>query len=259
MPRYIPRRYNFINRISDRLNVSKWYVDVLINPSWTPTKVILMGMGGFSTATTFLSGFSTWITIIISTKVVNTMIFENVPEFVIYIAIAFGVVATVVLQYFIDYEEYMRKKDEAIKFSAKYVVAGVCTAVTAVFVSYIICFFGLDLSGKTIDNCGLAFIVCAAVSAVATYVVDAWLYHRIVDGTALRLWNKGQEAIREAAEQAAKDEELKALVFRTVADKCKAAGLVDEEKIAMIAECITDPEKQEATLDALIKAYKAKA
>lgn len=239
--------------------MSKWYTDVLINPSWTPTKVILMGIGGFSTATTFASGLSTWVAIVTSTKVVNTMIFENVPEFVIYIAIAFGVIATVVLQYFIDFEEHMRKKNETLKFEAKYIVAGACTGVTAAFVSYIICFFGLDLLGKTIDNIGLAFIVCAFCSAVATYVIDAWLYHRIVDGTALRLWNKGQKAIREAAEQAAKDAEFRDLVFRTVADKCKAAGLTDEEKIAMIAECITDPEKQEATLDALIKAYKTKA
>jgi hypothetical protein len=233
-------------------------MDVLINPSWTPTKVILMGMGGFSTATTFISGLSTWIAIVTSTKVVNTMIFENVPEFVIYIAIAFGVIATVVLQYFIDFEEHMRKKNETLKFEAKYIVAGTCTGVTAAFVSYIICFFGLDLLGKTIDNIGLAFIVCAFVSAVATYVIDAWLYHRIVDGTALRLWNKGQEAIRQAAEQAAKDEELRAAAFRIIADRCKAAGLTDEKKVAEIAKIVTDPETQEKTLEALINAYKAK-
>ena len=215
-----------------------------------------MGMGGFSTASTFLAGFRTWLDLVTSTKRVNTMIFENVPEIVIYAAIAFGVIITVLLQYFIDYEEYLRKKNESVKFGAKYVVAGVCTGITAGFVSYIICFFGLDLIGKTIDNMGLAFIVCAFCSAVATYVIDAWLYHRIVDGTALRLWNKGQEEIRKRAEEAAKNEELRQLAFLAITDRCKAAGLTDEKKIAEIAEVVTDPEKQSATLDALIKAYK---
>ena len=220
-----------------------------------------MGMGGFSTVSTFVAGFSAWIAVVTSTKVVNTMIFENVPDFVIYIAIAFGVLVTVALQYFIDYEEYMRKEEKSVKFGVKYIVAGACTAVTAAFVAYIICFFGLDavFSDKTVNNIGLAFILCTVIAAVATYVIDAWLYHRIVDGTALRLWNKGQEAIRQAAEQAAKDAELRASIFRIVEAKCKADGLVDEEKIKVIAGMITDPDadEQKELLEKLIALYKA--
>ena len=243
--------------------MSNWIKEFLIDPCWTVMKVILMGIGGFTTFTLVFEGHQTWQSIK-PTGLVNTMIFEEIPEFVIYLAIAFGVIATVALQYFIDFEEYERKKGESVKFGVKYIVAGICTAVTAAFVSYIVCFFGLDyVIDKQIDNIGLAFIICTVISAVVTFVIDAWLYHRIVDGTVLALWNNAQKKIREEAEaaaaeaaQALKDQELRDAVFRTIKDKCEAAGLADEEKIAKICEVITDPETQESTLDALIKAYK---
>lgn len=243
--------------------MSSWIKEFLINPCWTALKVILMGIGGLATLSTAIEGFRTWQSISDSTKLVNTMIFENVPEYVIYAAIAFGVIITVLLQYFIEYEEHMRKKNEIFKFEIKYVVAGLCTAITAAFVSYVVCFFGLDLTGKTIDNAGLAFVICVPISAVITWAIDAWLYHRIIDGTVLMLWNKGQAKLREEAEAVVREQaaalaeqELKDAIFRTVEAKCKAAGLLDEEKIARIAKLVKDPEEDSAVLDALITAYK---
>lgn len=200
-------------------------------PSTWVAKLLFRGTGLYAVLSTFVSGLKTFL-IVLADKG-ETMLF-TADTWVIYLGMAFGIIFCLLLGYFFKYQEYCKNhKDVKVKFEARYAVAAFCTLLVSVLVVYVIMFYGLAyIAPETeITQASIAFIASLAIAGFTTYIIDACLFHPIVDGTAAMMFNKTQDAIREAAAS----EAAQKAVFDAIAAKAQALGLGSEAKIKALA------------------------
>ena len=165
------------------------------------------------------------------------MIFEA-ENWILYIGLAVGILFCIALCYFFKYQEYKKNHPQKeIKFEVRYVVAAVCTLMVASIIAYVITFYGLGyVAPETkIAEGAIAFIIALALGGFTTFIVDACVFHPIVDGTAAMAFNKAQEKVRQDAMRAAeelKTKEAQEAILNAIRDKVKAlAPGLSEKKI----------------------------
>lgn len=205
-------------------------------PTALVARVLFRSMTLYAIVSTFISGLEALI--VIAADRSETMLF-TAPEYIQYLGLALGILFMVALAYYFKYVEYQKHHPEAkIQFEVRYVVAAVCTMLVAAIVAYVIQFFGLSYIAPetTIGEGALAFIVALFVGGAVTYIVDAVIFHPIVDGSAAMVFNKAQDKLRE--ELASK--EAKEKILAAVTEKARTLGLVDEAKIAALAKMVDD-------------------
>ncbi len=162
------------------------------------------------------------------------MIFELEKEW-IYVALALGIIFTLFVGYFFKFQEYKKEHNQAdLKFDIKYVIALVVSFVFAGIVSYILTFKGLGffLTDVVIDDNGFAFIMCFAIGAIIAYVIDAYIWHPVVDGYACTVYNKKQAELLHGV--VAKSPE----VVEKIKAIAKAKGLIDEAKLMKLVSMV---------------------
>ena len=155
-----------------------------------------------------------------------------------YVGLALGIALCLLICYYFKWVEFQKHHpDEKIKFDVRYVVAGSCTLIVSILVSYVVMFYGIAYIAPdtTISEEALAFLAAFLVGGVVTYIMDACIFHPLADGSAAIASNKLQEAIRQAA---ASEEARKAFV-QAVSDKAKALGLMSDEKIDALAGMVS--------------------
>ena len=207
-------------------------------PTSLTAKLMFRGLSLYAVWSTFVSGLESFL--MVAADRGETMLFTS-PEWIQYFGLALGVLFTIALAYFFKYQEYQKNHPETeVKFEVKYVVAAVCTMLSAAIVAYVIQFFGLGyVAPETeIPEGSLAFIVALAVGGVTTYIIDACIFHAIVDGTAAMVSNKVQKSIREAAAS----EEAKRKILEAVTEKARTLGLIDEAKVAALNKMVDGPD-----------------
>jgi type III secretory pathway component EscU len=202
-------------------------------PTTWVAKLLFKGMSLYAVFSTFASGLNAFLVVIADKG--ETMIF-TAANWILYVGLAVGILFTLVLCYFFEYQEYQKKHPETkVQFGVKYVIAAVCTMLVSAIIAYVITFFGLGyIAPETeITQASIAFIIALAIGGFVTFIVDACIFHPIVDGTAAIAFNKEQEKAREklASEEAQK-------AFRdAICDKAKAIGfpLASDMKIEALS------------------------
>ena len=201
-------------------------------------KLMFKGLSLYAVWSTFVSGMESLF--LVASDRGETMLFTS-PEWIQYLGLAIGIIFMIIVAYFFKYQAYMKSHpDKMVKFEVKYVIAAVCTMLTAAIVAYVIQFFGLGyIAPETqIAQGSLAFIIALFVGGAVTFVIDACLFHPIVDCSAAMIFNQTQQKIREAAAS----EEAKKKIMAAVTEKAKALGLIDEAKVAALAKMVDGPE-----------------
>jgi heme/copper-type cytochrome/quinol oxidase subunit 2 len=207
-----------------------------INPASGIAKFSLTGMAGFGYWSLLATSASVYLR---SLAEGHTMIFENIPNWVLYLGVVTGALILVLVKYFYEYEDKRKHSEQIIKWDHTYTIAIFLTVICAIVAAYLICIYGLDYiyGGNPIAQPGLAFLICFAISAVSAYFFDAFFPKYLADGTLAKIYADGQELIRE---RAASEEAQKAL-FNAFSEKIGALVNYDDAKIKMVmAMCNND-------------------
>ena len=160
-------------------------------------------------------------------------------NWIMYLGMAFGILFCLALGYYFKFQVYQEKHpDYKVKFEVKYAVAAFCTLIASVIVSYVVVFFGLGyIAPETeITQDSIAFLMALAIGGFTTYIIDACLFHPLVDGTAAIAFNKAQDRIRE---ELASEEARKAFLD-AITTKAQSLGLVSEKKIDALKGMVAD-------------------
>lgn len=214
-------------------------VRILENPSWTVSRLIFTGVSGYGLVKTFILGFSAWM-LTLADKEHGIMIFEGIDNIILVLGLVIGAVVIPTVSFWFKYQDVQKHKEEVKKFSLEYYIALGLTIVIGVFFAYIVTIFGLQYvaTDMVVTEVSLAFVIAFIVGGICSYLADTVLFHPLADGTVARAWVKEQERIRkEIASQEAQE-----LFLATVKDRCKALGLEDEGKIAMIIDMVKGDE-----------------
>jgi len=204
-------------------------------PSALVAKLILKGSALYAILSTFANGLRSFLLVL--ARKGDSMLF-TAAAWILYVGLGLGIVLCILLCYYFKWVEFQKHHpDEKVKFDVKYFVAGSCTLIVSILVSYVIMFYGINYIAPdtTITEEALAFLTAFLVGGVTTYIMDACIFHPLADGSAAIASNKLQEAIR----QAAASEEARKALFNAVADKAQALGLVDEKKIEALAGMVS--------------------
>ncbi len=199
-------------------------------PTTIVARLLFRGMGLYAVGSTFASGLQSFLLVVGQTG--ENMLFTT-ANWILYIGLAFGILFCTALAYYFKFQVYQKKHpDQKLRFEVRYAVAAFCTLIASTIVAYVIMFFGLGyVAPETeITQDSVAFLIALAVGGFTTFIIDACLFHPLVDGSAAMAFNKAQDKIRE--ELASK--EAKEAFAKLIADKANALGLVSEKKIAIL-------------------------
>ena len=207
-------------------------------PTTWVAKLLFKGMGLYAVFSTFASGLNAFLVVLADKG--ETMIF-TADNWIMYLGLAVGIILCLILGYFFKFQVYQKKhSDVQLKFEVRYAVAAFCTLLVSAIVSYVIQFFGLGYIAPetTITQASIAFLVALAVGGFTAFIIDACLFHPIVDGTAAMAFNKAQEKLRE--ELASK--EAQEALMKAITKKANDLGLVSEKKIEALQGMVKGPE-----------------
>lgn len=207
-----------------------------LGPNLTIFKLIFLfsmtGYGIVSTVTMVCNEFYK----IFSSPQVNTMIFDaSISAILLWVGLILGVVISVGVNYFVTYEDCKKqklKKGEEVpsKFDIRYIIAGLCSIILAVFITYLVVFFGLDYfySGAPITQGALAFFIAFWIGVIVAFAVDAVIFHGIANGTL----DAKYIALAEKTREVVKDKTFR----ENVAEIAKNKGIVDNKVVEGIVE-----------------------
>lgn len=217
-------------------------------PTAVVAKLLFKGIGLYTVGSTFASGLNSFL-IVVGQKGEN-MLFTT-ANWILYIGLAFGIILCILLAYYFKYQVYQQKHpDKKLQFEVRYVVAAFCTLIAATIVAYVIMFFGLGyVAPETeITQDSVAFLIAFAVGGFTTFILDACLFHPLVDGSAAMAFNKAQEKIRE--ELASK--EAQEAFSKLIVERANALGLNSDKKIEMLKGMVGEKGIDDPNFPALV-------
>lgn len=206
------------------------------HPTTIVAKLLFRGTGIYAIGSTFMSGLQSFL-VVIGQKG-ESMLF-TAANWIMYVGMGLGIVLCLLLGYFFKYQSYQEHHpDKKVKFEVKYAVAAFCTLISAVIVAYVVIFFGLGyIAPETeITQDSIAFLMALAIGGFTAYILDACLFHPIVDGSAAMAFNKTQDKIREELAS----EEAKKLFISAISKRANDLGLGSDKKIQALIGMVGD-------------------
>lgn len=227
--------------------------DLASAPSWTVGKILIMGICSWSMLSTVMMSLREIGKVLATTGDAKMLFGLSVQPWILWLGLMIGVLSISAIGYWFKFQNTQKKKDVTLKFDVKtYGVSALMTITVSLLVAYIALFYALKyvMTETIIAEPELAFIVSMVIGWISAFVVDSVIFHPLADGTAAARYNKTQELVRE---QLASKEAQDAL-FSVISKKCEALGLVDPQKVALIAGMVkSEDDPQLVSLITLIK------